>query len=121
MPYSRSLAEINEYLSSAQCVVLKVQPPAAHTLKDADRLANCKTEGLLAKLLKQLEERDKRFTAIRPLVCVPDSNIPRRVSEVMADDGLGFLAEQRHERHTIAAGDISAPGPAVAATEGKNR
>ena len=35
MPYSRSLAEINEYLSSAQCVVLKVQPPAAHTFEVA--------------------------------------------------------------------------------------
>lgn len=99
MPYRRSLAEINKYLSSAQCVVLKVQPPAAHTLKDADRLANCKTEGLRAKLLKQLEERDKRFTAIRPLVCVPDSNIPRRVSEVMADDGLARQIDERAEEY----------------------
>ncbi len=98
MPYSRSLAEINEYLSSAQCVVLKVQPPAAHKLKDSDRLAHCKTERQRAKLLKQLEDRDKRFTAIRPLVCAPDSNIPRRISEMMGDGGLARQIDERAEQ-----------------------
>lgn len=97
MPYSRTLAEINQYLSSAQCVVLKVQLATAHTLKDADRLANCKTEKARAKLLKQLESRDKRFTAIRPLVCLPDSNIPRRVSEAMGDDSLKRQIDERAE------------------------
>lgn len=98
MPYSRSLAEINEYLSSAQCVVLKVQPLAVHKLKDSDRLAHCKTERQRAKLFKQLEDRDKRFTAIRPLVCVPDSNIPRRISEMMGDGGLARQIDERAEQ-----------------------
>lgn len=90
-PYSRSLAEINEYLGSNQCVVLKVPPIAAQALKDSDRLANCKTEKQRTKLLKQFTERDKRFIAITPLVCAPNSNIPLRVSEVM---GTGDLARQ---------------------------
>lgn len=95
MPYSRSVAEVNEYLSSAQCVVLIVQPSVACTLKDADRLANCTNEKARAKLLKQLEERDRRFTAIRPLVCLTDSNIPKRISDAMEDDGLAHQIDER--------------------------
>lgn len=104
MPYCRTLADINERLKSAHCVVLKVQPSAAKMLKDSDRLDICKTEKQRAKLLKQFEERDKRFTAIRPLVCVPDSNVPRRISDVMSDGALARRIDERAKElgHTSA-------------------
>lgn len=95
MPYCRPLAEVNQCLASAQCVVLKVRPVAVHMLTDADRLVSCKTERQRAKLIKQLEDRDKRFSAIRPLICAPNSNIPRRVSEVMGDDDFAHQIDER--------------------------
>lgn len=95
MPYGRPLAELDQYLANAQCVVLKVRPAAVHTLTDADRLADCKTEKLRAKLVKQLEDRDRRFSAIRPLICAPSSNIPRRVSELLGDGNFAHQIDER--------------------------
>lgn len=98
MPYSRALSDIKEYLCTTQCVVLKIQPSTALMLKDADRLANCKTEKQRAKLLKQLVERDRRFDAISPLVCEPHSKVPRSVSEVMSDSNLGCRIDERAQQ-----------------------
>lgn len=95
MPYCRTLAELNEHLKNSHCVVLKFQPPAAKILKDSDRLDICKTEEQRASLLKQFKERDERFSAINPIVCVPDSNVPRRISDVMSEGDFASRIKER--------------------------
>ena len=94
-PYQLELQYLTNLVRNNRAYVLKLQSNTALSMKDEDRLLACVKEATKVKLLKRFQERDLHYEAIRPLVCLAGSSIPRPIDDLMSDETFACAVKAR--------------------------
>lgn len=81
-PYCLPLSEIELEINTGKLLVVKNHTPGKLLIKDSDRLRLCKSDNERKAIFRNLSHRDLHFETIKPLICLPESNIPQRVSKL---------------------------------------
>lgn len=84
-PYCLPLSEIEQEINTGKLLVVKNHTSGKLLIKDSDRLRLCKSDNQRKAIFRNLSHRDLHFETIKPLICLPESNIPQRVSKIMRD------------------------------------
>ena len=96
-PFTIETDKFYEHLSSGAIVVLNTR--AAVALSDADRLAEARPRGKEQSVIRDIQKRDKRFSAIRSLVCEEDSNVLRNIEDLLSDPALPQKIVEAAQHH----------------------
>lgn len=94
-PYQLDLQYLASLLINSRAYVLKLRADPALSMKDGDRLHACVKDSAKVKLLKRLQERDFHYDAIRPLVCLTGTSVPRLIDDVMLDGTFAYAVKAR--------------------------
>lgn len=96
-PFKIQIDEFYGLLTSGAIVVLNTRSAVA--LSDADRIAEARAHGKEQSVIRDIQKRDKRFAAIRVLVCEEGSNVLRSIADLLSDPALPQKIVEAAQRH----------------------